>query len=108
MRSDAQTALVGLVDDRAVELWRELLVFAVARVDPDLHDVDLVRGEFGDRLARFDFVVDPIRYGGAAGLLHRDATACATKARGARNLLGAHGQDLVAVRAKAHRGADAV
>ena len=42
VRGDAQLVLVRLVDDRAVELRRQLLVLAVAVVHPDLDDVDLL------------------------------------------------------------------
>ena len=41
VRGDPQPALVRLVDDGAVDLGRQLLVLAVAGVDPDLDDVDL-------------------------------------------------------------------
>ena len=52
VRGHPQSALVRFLDDRAVEVRRQLLVLPVAVVDPDLDDVDLLRGELLDGLAR--------------------------------------------------------
>ena len=91
----------------AVELRRQLLVLAVAIVDPDLDDVDLLRGELLHRLAALGLGRDPVRHVGAARLGHGDAAAGAEEARGAGDRLAAHLEQLVVVAAEAHRGADA-
>ena len=45
VRGHAERVLVRLVDDRAVQVGRQLLELPVPVVDPDLDDVDLLRGE---------------------------------------------------------------
>ena len=54
VRDDAQTALVRLVDDCAVEGGRQLRVRAVPVVHPDLDDVHLSCGELADGRARLE------------------------------------------------------
>ena len=103
----AQALLVRLVDDGAVDFRRELLVLAVAGVDPDLHDVDLVRRELLHRLAAFLLGVDPVRHRQASRLGHGDAAPGAEEARGAGDGLAADVEQLVVVHAEAERGAHA-
>src|SRR5262245_59702600 len=98
MRGDAQAALVRLVDDRTIDLRRELLVLAVAGVDPDLDDVDLVRSELLHRLTPILRAADPVGHRGAPGLLHRDAAAGAQEPRRARNRLAAHVEVVITIR----------
>ena len=63
--------LVRFVDDRGVELGRELLHRAHAIVDPDLDDVDFLRGVLVHRLARLGDRRHPVRRGRAARLRRR-------------------------------------
>ena len=90
VRGDAELVLVRFVDDGAVELGRQLLELAVAIVDPDLDDVDLLRGVLLHGLARPRPRV-VIQYGavGAARLRRRDAAAGREEARRARDRLRA-------------------
>ena len=108
VRGDPEPALVGLVDDGAVDLGGELLVLAVPRVDPDLDDVDLAGRELLDRLPAFRVARDPVRHRRAPRLGHRDPAPGAEKPGGAGHGLLAQIEHLVAVRAETQRGADAV
>ena len=60
MHGHAQLVLVRFVDHRAVELGGELLVLAVAIVNPDLDEVHLLRRKLLDRFARLGVGRDPV------------------------------------------------
>src|SRR4249919_1481158 len=98
MRGDAEVVLMRLVDDRPVEVGRELLELAVAGVDPDLDDVDLLVGEFLNRLAAIRLGGDPVRRRNATGLRHGDPAARAEEARRARNALATDIEQIVGVK----------
>ena len=108
MRGDAEALLVRLVDDRSVEVRRELLELAVAGVDPDLDDVDLLVGEVLNRLAAVRLARDPVRRRDASRLGHGDAASGAEVTRRARNDLAADIEQLVRVETHAQHRADAV
>ena len=57
----ARVERVRLVDDRAIQRGAQLRHRAVAIVDPDLDEVDLVRDLFANRATRFLFGGDAIR-----------------------------------------------
>ncbi len=95
MRHHPHIVLVRLVDERPIEIGRELRHGAVAVVDPDLDQVGLVCGEFADVLARF------LLGGDAIGAVAHDPTgACIGHAESA-----AGGE---VARARARFGAHAV
>ena len=100
--------LVRFIDHRAVERRRQLRELAVAIVDPDLDDVDLLRGVLLDGLAAFLRRRDPVGHFGAALLRRGDAAAGGEDARQARRGLAALRERRVgAVESHAERGADA-
>ena len=109
VRGHPQTALVRLVDDRPYRSGVSFLYLPVAVVDPDLDDVDLLRGELLHGLAAFVGVVDPVRRVRASRLRHRDAAARGEEPGRARQRLRAHlERALAGVLPEAHRRAHAV
>ena len=75
VRDHPEAVLVRFVDDRAVELGRQLLHGAQAIVDPELDDVDFLRGVFLHRLARLGDRRHPVRRRRPARLRSRDPAA---------------------------------
>ena len=84
---DAKPVRVSLVDDRAVELWRQLLVHAVPVVHPDLDYIDVQLGQLPDRLPRLVFGRHPVRNLTSARLGPRDPAPSQTESGGIRNRL---------------------
>src|SRR5690606_9995451 len=98
---------VRLVDDRAIELRRKLLVLPVAIVHPDLDEVDLALGELAHGRAALLLGRDPVWSLGAAGLGHRDAAARGVEPGGGRNVLLANLERDVRILAETCGRADA-
>ena len=106
---DAQPVLMGLVDDRAVKLRRELADRAVPVVHPNLDEVNLSGGELLHSLASVRDVRDPVGSFRPAGLGHGDAAACGAETRGVGDDFVAHLEGHVrVVLAQAHHHADSV
>ena len=57
---DAEPMLMGLIDDRAIELRRQFDIRSVPIVHPDLDEVDVQLGELLHGLSGFLFGVDPV------------------------------------------------
>ena len=108
VRGDAKVVLVRLIDDRAVQVRRQLSEFAVPCINPDFDDIDLLLREFLNGLAAFRLGGDPMRRGDAAGLRQGDAASRAEEASGVRHGMAAEIENIVGVKAHAQRRADAV
>ena len=105
---DAKLVLMRFVDDRAVELGRQLLVLPVAIVDPDLHHVDFLRSELLYSLPRLCLGRHPVRRFGSARLRSCYAAAHCSQAGCARNrILPQLKCDVVVVLPHADDGGDA-
>ena len=109
VRRDAERVLVGLIDHCAIQIRRELLVFAVAVVNPDLDQVDLLRGELLHGLPSFRLGRNPVGRFRTTGLRHGDPASRRAKPRGAGNRLVPHlERRVIRVLAEAQDRGDAV
>ena len=108
VRGDTELQFVRLVNHGSVERRRQLRKLAIAIVDPDLDQVDLLGGLFPHGLAGLGLRRNPVGYLGAALLWCRDAAAGQVEPGEARRGLRALGErHLGAIQAQAERRADA-
>ena len=90
VRGHAQAVGVRFVDDGAVEFRGEPLVLPAPVVHPDLHDVDLLRGELSHRRPRLFLGGDPVRNLASARLGSRDPPARRLRPCAVRHALVPH------------------
>src|SRR5262245_11611040 len=102
---DPQPAMVRLIDDGGILRGSDLLDLALALVDPDLDDVNPLRGVLLNRLTGFCLIVD--LEGRATRLGSGDALSRAEEARGARDEFVTQAEKFKVVGAKTQRGTDA-